>query len=107
MWLSQEKTNEIEFKSRALLDAVYPDGIDLPVDLSKILNYYGLKLFLANFSDKQVAGAYNREEKSIYVHVDDPRNRMVFTIAHELGHHVLHEGKKDLETFFRLSADLN
>lgn len=106
MFLGQERINEIEFKSRALIDAVYPNGVELPIDLAKILAYYQLDLFLTDFADKQVAGAYNRSEKSIYVHQDDHRNRMVFTIAHELGHHVLHEGSTDVETFYRWAADL-
>jgi Zn-dependent peptidase ImmA (M78 family) len=41
-------------------------------------------------SHEKVAGFLDFKELAIYVNAADPYNRKTFTIAHELGHYVLH-----------------
>jgi Zn-dependent peptidase ImmA (M78 family) len=38
------------------------------------------------------AGYYDHEKKTIIVNDEQPATRNLFTVAHELGHYILHEG---------------
>jgi Zn-dependent peptidase ImmA (M78 family) len=106
MSISSERKNQIESIAGTALQNVYPDGkIVLPVDLNKIIQHYDLKLTSADFGDDKIAGAFQRSAHTIYVSNKDPYTRAAFTIAHELGHFLLHADKDD-EIFFRLDADL-
>lgn len=63
-----------------------------PVMLSKILEHYGLGIKFIYFDAKyeHVAGYLNFSKKTIYVNAEDSGVRQAFTIAHELGHWLLH-----------------
>lgn len=70
-------------------------GVDSPpVPLTDIVTSYGLDIVYADFSPlpqgNEIAGFIDFENKKIYVNKDDPPNRQRFTIAHELGHYILH-----------------
>lgn len=62
-----------------------------PVDLGAILNKYNISVYNMDFDDQSVAGAFNRDERKIFVNSTDPKTRKLFTIAHELGHYFLHQ----------------
>ncbi|MCA9750396.1 MAG: ImmA/IrrE family metallo-endopeptidase [Romboutsia sp.] len=114
--------NEIEEKALALLEEVYGyiSEIEVPVNLPKIIDYLGLRVLglstheldnLLPNSDKSdlsfeqyktVAGMYDRGKKLIIYNSDQNYSRVAFTIAHEIGHHVLHQKLgKDYELLFR------
>lgn len=61
-----------------------------PVDIAKSL---GVKVWFVNFSGEydKVSGFYDVDEKAIYVNKDEYPHRQTFTVAHELGHHILHK----------------
>jgi Zn-dependent peptidase ImmA (M78 family) len=63
-----------------------------PVSPREIAETYGLGVEEVYFKDshKQVAGFIDFAASKIYVNADDPYNRKTFTIAHELGHFILH-----------------
>lgn len=63
-----------------------------PISPREIAEAYGLRINDVRFdsSHAQVAGFIDFTERAIYVNADDPYNRKTFTIAHELGHYVLH-----------------
>lgn len=65
-----------------------------PIPLDDIVATYGLKILYSDFSvlpyGNEIAGFINLDTKTIYVNKDDPPNRQRFTIAHELGHYILH-----------------
>lgn len=68
------------------------NGVPLvPIDLSKILQKYGLKAYNKNFSEPEISGALDRAKKVIYLDATDPYTRKLFTLAHELGHYFLHD----------------
>lgn len=73
--------------------------IQPPIIPSDIANNYGLMLLYADFSDQysDVAGFLDIDKKTIFVNNNDAPNRQTFTIAHELGHWLLHREiiKKD------------
>jgi Zn-dependent peptidase ImmA (M78 family) len=63
-----------------------------PVDPVKIAGELGVKVWFATFTgeSRNVSGYYDCEDDSIYVNRDEYGPRKTFTIAHELGHRVLH-----------------
>jgi Zn-dependent peptidase ImmA (M78 family) len=91
----------IEDKTREILKSILGNLEDLtsPINLAKILEHYQLTLEQAKFQQYSVGGAFDREKKTIYLAVDESPIRQAFTIAHELGHLILHKKKQDL--FFR------
>jgi Zn-dependent peptidase ImmA (M78 family) len=105
MFLNQEKITEIEAKAITILENVFPNELSVPVDIDKVLSNYGITLKVGDFKDNNIAGAYDREKKTILISKTSTYQRNVFTVAHELGHYFLH---KDLpnEIFYRLDADL-
>lgn len=71
-------------------------GVDAPpVPLTDIVNAYGLNIVYADFSKlkqgNEIAGFIDFDKKKIYVNKDDSPNRRRFTIAHELGHYLMHK----------------
>lgn len=71
-------------------------GVDSPpVPLADIVSSYGLNIKYADFSSipegNKIAGFIDLETSNIYVNKDDSPNRQRFTIAHELGHYILHK----------------
>jgi len=91
-------TDEVTFRSRAEVEqaaerALHQHGLySLPVDPVVLANRMGIKVLNASFSDSTLAGmiAKRGENVTILVEQTDPPYRKRFTIAHELGHRVLH-----------------
>lgn len=68
----------------------------LPVDVVSIAQSLGVGVFGINDDDSMLSGAYypdhpgNNNRPTIIVNTKEPLPRQRFTMAHELGHHVLH-----------------
>ncbi len=64
-----------------------------PINPREIADNYGLKIQEVEFEEQyaNVAGFVDFAERAIYVNAKDPFNRQTFTIAHELGHFLMHE----------------
>ena len=104
--LSQSSIDFIETKaSDELLNTfnTATEEVPLPVNLGEIAKKNGLSLKLATFKDAEVIGYFDRSEKTIYVAKNMLLPRMAFTIAHELGHFILHEDVEQ-DTFLRLDT---
>jgi predicted transcriptional regulator len=103
--MNQTNLEQIELKTRDLLEAVVGniEEIDPPVNLAKILEFYGISLSLAGFKLPEVAGAYDDKEKMIYLLKTDSKKRQAFTIAHEIGHIALGH-KRNFDVFYRAQA---
>ena len=73
------------------------------VNVFDIAKREGLKLSFVNMPEelKDAAGFLDVEEKQIYINKNDPPNRIRFTIAHELGHHILEHDKGELKVLMR------
>jgi Zn-dependent peptidase ImmA (M78 family) len=71
------------------LTAVYNSP---PIPVLEIAERLGLSVGIAKFGkySKDVSGFIDFSEKRIHVNEDDSFNRKLFTIAHEIGHWVLH-----------------
>lgn len=66
---------------------------DPPVDPVKIARELGTSVYFVGFDEKHsnISGFYDCEENAIFVNKDEYPLRQTFTVAHELGHRVLHE----------------
>lgn len=65
-----------------------------PIDPEAIAEAEGIRVVYARFNGQmsaQVAGFSDPNNSRIVVNQDLPFNRKTYTIAHELGHHVLHQ----------------
>lgn len=104
MSLTPEKMREIEGKAQdVLVSACGAEQAKPPVDLSRILALFNMTLKQGDFGRSDISGAYDKKNRSIYIAQSDSYSRKAFTIAHELGHYVLHESK-DVETLTRAEA---
>lgn len=100
--LSAEKIEIIEAKAENVLRSAYDGGsLEIPVNLGKVADRNGLTLTSATFKNSDVLGLFDRKERAIYIAQDTPFPRMAFTIAHEIGHYVLHQNKEK-DIFLRL-----
>ena len=61
-----------------------------PVVIHELAENYGLTVFTAAFDDKEIAGYIDFDEKRIVVNKEDTVGRQNFSIAHELGHWIMH-----------------
>lgn len=65
--------------------------LNAPVPATAMARDQGLELRYADFPrDKDVSGFIDVRTSSIYVNAAEPPTRQLFTIAHELGHWLLH-----------------
>lgn len=71
--------------------------IEPPIDTFSLVNKYGLNLSFIKLPEKfsNVAGFIDFKTSKVYANATDSSNRQAFTVAHELGHWLLH---KDLYT---------
>ncbi|HSX05060.1 MAG TPA: ImmA/IrrE family metallo-endopeptidase [Candidatus Saccharimonadales bacterium] len=79
----------IEAKTKLILDK---NQISSPfVNVFDIAATEGIAIKYRKFplKSRSVSGFYFPKDKTIYLNVDEPSERQVFTIAHELGHYFL------------------
>ena len=84
--------SEIEEKAAEIRDR-YGDNFNV-VQAARDL---GFEVYDAEFRNNNVAGkiVFSNDEKAIYVNKNDIPVRKKFTVAHEIGHFVLHHGGGD------------
>lgn len=70
-----------------------------PVDVYEIARNEGLEIEVKDFGDEfnDISGYIKPEIRKIFVNERDPENRRKFTVAHELGHWILHRDKLESE----------
>ena len=64
-----------------------------PVNIADIAKNYGLSIKEVTIEQPTVAGFIDPQSKTIYVSSSDSPARKAFTVAHELGHWLLHGDK--------------
>lgn len=105
MGLTKSTITNIEAKAYDLLFSAYGnvEALHPPINLAEVLNKLSLTLKVGNFKDSSISGYYDQSTKTIYISEDEPYSRQIFTIAHEIGHYLLHQDKQS-DVFYRLDA---
>ncbi|WP_153766953.1 ImmA/IrrE family metallo-endopeptidase [Endozoicomonas sp. OPT23] len=89
---------EIRDLATGLLNSAGAGG-QLPVPVDKVIDHlgYSFEYFQPDTSTRSIAGAVSHNEKTVYLNSEDTARRQLFTLAHEIGHIVLHlnEGSDD------------
>ncbi len=94
MILAAHTSRNIQRKAEDLLaDNDYDNS--LPVPTEKIAEQLGYKitLFVPDEALKEVSGIVDHERKVISLNSQETARRQRFTLAHEIGHIVLHKGQ--------------
>lgn len=93
------KRNEIENRATQILRD--HDLFDVPVDPLKVAKALGIKVMNAVFSQPNKSGAVAKrgQEYSIFLNTNEPPSRKRFTIAHEIGHRLLHMSSSEDSEF--------
>lgn len=70
---------------------------EFPVPVEKIADFLGFSCYLFKSNEKtaNVSGAVNHKEKKIYINEKESAQRQAFTVAHEIGHIILHGDQED------------
>lgn len=89
------KKEEIEKKAQEILRD--HNLLQFPVDPLKVARALNIKVMNAKFSDPNISGVISKRgnEVSILLDYDDIPARKRFSIAHEIGHYVLHMNDAD------------
>ncbi len=106
MVLALDRIEYIEALAQTTLDEALQKHLPLPIPIRKVVTYCGLTLQTGEFDNPDISGSYDRVNKTISVSNKDPYTRAAFTIAHEIGHYLLHSDKSD-EIFYRSSLNLS
>lgn len=85
--------NDVDEKAQEILKNNYV--IAPPVNVREIVENEGLEVIEMPFKDEinNVSGYIDTEKGRIYVNTADSKNRRNFTLAHELGHWLMHRKK--------------
>lgn len=70
---------------------------EIPVPVEKIVEYLGFEChsFEPDAKTIDIAGAVNHRNKKIFINKSDSPKKQRFTVAHEIGHIVLHGAQED------------
>jgi Zn-dependent peptidase ImmA (M78 family) len=73
-------------------------GSKIPIGIDAIVKAHGLKIFENNEMESSVSGILmiKGENAGVMVNIYHPEVRKRFTIAHELGHYILHRSESDV-----------
>ncbi len=67
------------------------DSPDFPVKLVKIAKHLNYGVFYLDESDRDIIGKVDHNQKAIFIRDIDSLQRQRFTVAHEIGHILLHK----------------
>ncbi len=97
--------NYQEIKARAdklLRENSIVNIYQFPVPIAKIANSLGyhIKMFNPDPDQGVVSGMISSQDKRILINANDSYERQRFTIAHEIGHHILHFQYKNSDEIY-------
>jgi len=92
-------SNQIENISKAVI-LEYSDNTQ-ELNIVNIASRLGFNVMTTTFNDPNIAGQVisSNEEKSIYLNASDSYERQRFTLAHEIGHVVLHHPENEEDEY--------
>lgn len=62
---------------------------ELPIDLNKIANHYGMTIQPFKFDNAELRGGHTNDNKILLYSIESNEQQARFTIAHEIGHVLL------------------
>ena len=86
-----EKPNYKKSESDALRILQEFNYYEPPVDPIDIAKKMGIDVKMVVFDSNDVSGMYDYEKRIIYVNNNELPTRKLFTVAHELGHVIMHD----------------
>jgi len=103
--MEQNRELEIKNKANALIKEMACQNA-FPAPVEKIVKHLGYKIFKFSPGEQtsDISGAVDHHKKAIYINNKNNIRRQFFTIAHEIGHIILH-GKD--ENFVDYRRDIN
>jgi Zn-dependent peptidase ImmA (M78 family) len=76
-----------------------------PIPVEELIEFHGLGLIFSEFTDGEISGVIDLNKKYLYINSADSPQRQRFTIAHELGHWILHQpelnSNRDIAVLYR------
>lgn len=88
------ETPDYKKAEKAALEILQENFItSCPVPVEELIEFHGLGLILSDFSNGEISGVIDLKKKYLYINSMDSSQRRRFTIAHELGHWVLHQAE--------------
>ena len=101
------KNVEIEAKAQKLIDEVGINELDSNLVIDKLLSHLGIKVEQKRLEEEQL-GMLNINNNLISLSINLTSNRRNFTIAHEIGHFILHSEifKDILEEYGETAASI-
>ncbi len=94
IWPSTKRRADVKLAEEAALRLLAEyDVVNPPVNPVQIARRTGVEVTFVSFEGedaKDISGFYDYEERKIFVNRDEPALRQTFTVAHELGHKILH-----------------
>lgn len=90
--------SKIESYAEKLIKSSGITDLNSKIDIDAIASHLGIIVEYKDPKDDTISGAIHRElnRTVIYINSEQPPNRQRFTLAHELGHFILH---KDMKAF--------
>lgn len=96
--MDQEKRQSIARAERAASTVLRNHGVHgTPINAVKLAEALGYDVYQATFKDGAISGGVNFQKNGgrIYLNQNDSPTRQRFTLAHEIGHCVLHRDKHE------------
>jgi len=105
MLINESQLQWIELKADDLLADSYGSigKVSTPVDVHKVAEFLGLKVQTGEISKDGVSAIFQKSENRIIIQRSDVPTRQNFSIAHEIGHFILHKEKAE-DVFYREEA---
>ncbi|MEP7104135.1 MAG: ImmA/IrrE family metallo-endopeptidase [Candidatus Dojkabacteria bacterium] len=105
MLLTESQIQWIGKKAVDILAETYGSAgkVSTPIDVYRVAEKLGLKVQTGDISKDNVSAIFQKDESRVIVQRMDPQVRKNFSIAHEIGHFVLHKDK-DQEVYYRDDA---
>ncbi len=86
------QTPDYKKAEKAALEILQENFItSYPIPVEELIEFHGLGLILSDFSNGEISGVIDLKKKYLYINSMDSPQRRRFTIAHELGHWILHQ----------------
>lgn len=110
MTLTQDRIQDIEAQAQDVLNSYFVDReYTYPIPIEEVAKKNGLTVKFGQFTDNNVSGILKRKNDAgeVYVSATEPQYRQAFTIAHELGHFLIHNDHKEEILYRRDTINLN